>query len=194
MRSRRMGLWLAIALLVVLCVPSAVAADGLIEVGTPANVVYAPLGLFLRYGQGLDQEVQTSLYNGQTVYPVEGEESVWNNGLEWSRVVVVEDDTVQADGYVASAHLSNYGGYVEPWGGTYTGGEENIIKVTAGIGLRLRSEAGLDGDIERIVPYGTLFQSSGTTVDEDGYAWTEVYVGEETFYCAKGDGLSIDAD
>ncbi len=194
MKFRRIGVWLVIALLITFCVPAAVAADGLIEVGTPVQVVHAPLGLFLRYGQGLDQEVQASLYNGQTVYPVEGEESTWNEGLEWARVVVVEDDTVKADGYVSRAYLSNYPGYEEPWGGTYTGGEENIIKVTAGIGLRVRSEPGLDASIERIVPYGTLFRSSGTTVEKDGYDWTAVEVGDQTFYCAKGEGLSIDAD
>ncbi len=191
--GRMSSIWLVVALLMGLLLPSAVAAGGLIEVGEPVKVVHAPLGLFLRYGQGLDQEVQTSLYNGQTVYPAEGEVRIWNNGLEWTRVVVMEDDVVKSDGYVASAYLSDYPGYPEP-SGDYGGGEENIVKVTAAIGLRVRSAPGLSASIERIVPYGTLFRSSGTTVEKDGYDWTEVYIGEETFYCAKGPGLLVDLD
>jgi len=147
--------------------------------GEATYVVDAPLGLRLRSGPSLVDAIILVLYNGESVQVVS--EPVWAQGIRWVQVEVTRNGTVYT-GWCASAYLANYPGYDEPYDGY---GGELGYKVTASIGLRLRSGPGLGYWVERIVPYGTVLEPTGSgTVWADGLEWRELTLNGETVWAA----------
>lgn len=132
--------------------------------GAPTTV-RAYTGLRLREGPSLADPVIKILYNGEMVYPAAG--PVYNEGISWTYVGVYRGGYYY-EGFCASAFLANFGGY------TPTG--ESGLKVTAPWGLRLRSGPGKGYSIKRIVPYGTILQSTGVTQWGSGIQWTQVAI------------------
>lgn len=131
--------------------------------GAPTTV-RAPWGLRLREGPSLTDRTLLILKNGEKVYPAAG--PVWNQGISWSYVVVYRSG-YPYEGFCASAYLANYGGYA-PSG-------ESGLKVIAS-SLRLRSCPGTWCRVQRVVPYGTILQPTGTIRWAGGLRWTEVSI------------------
>lgn len=140
----------------------------------PAATVQARLGLNLRTGPSLSNAVILGLHNGETVYTLGDPE--WNQGISWTPVRAYRWGRYY-DGYCATAHLSSYGGYAASG--------ETGLKVTASIGLRLRSGPGLDYSIQRIVPYGAIVQDAGGRDTGSGLNWSQVYINGSTLWAAS---------
>ena len=152
-----------VALLAFFVAPAAAYAAAPV-LGPATTVVDAPLGLRLREGPSLIDPIDLVLYNGETVY--EQARPEWNQGISWTYVGVYRGEAYY-EGYCATAYLGTYGGW-EPTG-------EAGLKVTAAIGLRLRSGPGLGYAVQRIVPFGTILPATGAANQwGDGYEWTQL--------------------
>jgi hypothetical protein len=163
----------ALTLLMIL-LPTAASAAGDVTM-----VVQAPLGLRLRADHDLTSNVKTFLFNGEEVI-VTGQ-TVWNQAIEWSPIKVWRWGG-WVEGWVATAYLGTYNGYPEPSDG-YTGGG---CKVLSGNGLRMRDCPGLDCDIVRIVPYGTILpKADAQKIDADGYTWKHLTLDGSTVWAAS---------
>ncbi len=177
-RKTLLVMFAAMLLLGLLALPMTAAAAPP-EAAEWTHVVNAWLGLRMRSGPSLTDPIVLVLYNGEDVR-VNGD-PVWAQGIRWSAV----DVTRQAgdfEGWVASAYLANYPGYEEPMG--FFEGEG--YKVTSSIGLRLRSEAGLNGPVVRIVPYGTILEATGASDKTvSGLVWKQLYLDGETVWAAS---------
>ena len=132
--------------------------------GTPTTVT-AYSGLRLREGPSLADPIILTLRYRETVYPSAG--PVWNEGISWTFVGVYRGG-LYYEGFCATAYLAQQN-YVEPE-------PETGLKVTAKWGLRLRSGPGKWYSIQRIVPYGTILQSTGYTQWSGGLQWTEIAI------------------
>jgi hypothetical protein len=132
--------------------------------GTPTYVM-ASKGLNLRQDPNLTGRIILGLRNGERVYPMAG--PVWAQGISWTFVRVYRG-AYHYDGFCATAYLGTYPGYV-PTG-------EHGLKVTAPAGLRLRSGPGTNYAVYRIVPYGTIVQSTGVTQWAGGLQWSKVRI------------------
>ena len=174
MRTKIIALGL-IAAVMFAAVPLAVTAAASIEW---TNVVDAWLGLRMRTGPNLTEPITLVLYNGEEVR-VKGD-PIWAQGIRWSQVDVTRwSGTVE--GWVASAYLANYPGYAEPVGHF----EGDGYKVTASIGLRLRTSPGLGHAVKRIVPYGAMLVETGTPDKYvDGVWWRELSLDGEPVWAA----------
>jgi len=166
-----------LALLVTLMWP-AVAAAAPLSAAEWTYVVDAPLGLRLHDKAGLLTDVLLVLYEGEDVR-VEGD-AVYQDGLWW-RQVRVERRAGDFTGWVASAYLANSGAEIA------TGGPESgdVYVVTARLGLKLRTAAGLTAAVVSRVPEGTRLQATGAGVRRvDGLVWRQFSLGDGTVWAA----------
>ncbi|MHB0856019.1 MAG: SH3 domain-containing protein [Anaerolineae bacterium] len=152
--------------------PPSVAAPPVFGAPTTVN---AYGGLRLREGPSLSDPIILVMPNGATVYPAG--EPIMNEGLSWTYVRYY-GRVYYYEGFAATAYLGTGGGTVPPPSGSG-------LKVTAGIGLRLRSGPGLGYAIQRVVPFGTILQPTGATQWADGLQWTQVTYGGLTVWAAS---------
>jgi hypothetical protein len=145
----------------------------------PAATVNAPAGLHMRSAPSLAACIVRTLYNGQTVYIQAGPS--WNAGISWSLVRVYHGG-YYSEGWCASAYLSPYGGYVPGGHG---------LKVTAGLGLRLRSGPGTWYAICRTVPYGAILQPTGASQWGSGILWRQVVADGVYLWAASAYLMSV---
>lgn len=141
-----------------------------------ATTVTAQLGLKMRNQPDLAAGVILILRNGETVYP--SSEVVNNQGIQWV-LVGVNRGGRWIQGWVSSAYLASFTPAPPP--------QQPVgrVRVTAAAGLRLRSGPGLGYRIQRIVPRGTLLNTTGATQAADGYVWQQVYFDGVTLWAAS---------
>jgi len=141
-----------------------------------ATTVRAGLGLRLREGPSVYDRVLLILRNGETVYPAAG--PVWSEGRYWTYVFVYRYG-YKYEGFCASKYLANYDPSTPPDDGS--GG----ARVTARLGLRLRWGPGKGYGIYRVVRYGTVLQTTGSTQWGSGLQWTQVTYRGYTLWAAS---------
>lgn len=168
---------LVLAILATLMWP-AVAAAAPLSAAEWTYVVDAPLGLRLHEQAGLLTDILLVLYEGEDVR-VEGD-PVYRDGLWW-RQVLVERRAGDFTGWVASAYLANGSAEIA------TEGPESgeVYVVTARLGLKLRTAAGLYAKVLSRVPEGTRLQATGAqTRRVDGLVWRQFSLGDTTVWAA----------
>lgn len=181
-RQRRLvRILVPLAVLVALFIAPMTASADTETAAVWATVTQARLGLRVRSGPSLVDSISHVLYNGQEVRVVG--DPVWNQGIRWVELDFTRANGVHVSGWCASAYLSNYPGYDEPYDG-YAG--QAGYKVTSSIGLRLRSGPGLGYAIKRIVPYGTVLERTDTAgATANGLEWVELDVNGVDLWAAK---------
>ena len=132
--------------------------------GAPTTVT-AGLGLRLREGPSIYDRIILVMRCGQTVYPAAG--PVRSEGRYWSYVFLYRWGYTY-EGFCASQYLANYDPSTPPEDG------HGQVRVTAGLGLRLRWGPGTYYGIYRVAPYGTTLQTTGATQWGSGLEWTQV--------------------
>lgn len=130
-----------------------------------ATTVTAGLGLRLREGPSTWDRILLIMRRGESVYPAAG--PVWSGGRYWTYVFLYRSGYTY-EGFCASQYLANY----DP--GTPTDDGTGQVRVTAGLGLRLRWGPATYYGIYRVVPYGTILQTTGATQWGSGLQWTQV--------------------
>lgn len=136
--------------------------------------VNAPAGLKLRTEPKLAAPVILTLFHGEYVTLLSA--PFFNDGLSWTFVQVCRG-TQCWNGYAASAYLST-GGVAPPPTGMR-------MKVVASAGLRLRSGPGTGYAIKRIVPFGTILQTTGVEQTGSGLVWVQVQIDGIYLWAAK---------
>ncbi len=180
MRSKKLSFIILFAILAAMLLVPMVGAAAPNGAQEKTMVVRAPLGLRLRSGTSLVEPIHLVMFNGEKVTVIG--EPVWNQGIRWSNVRVTRWG-VTTTGWAASAYLANYPGYDEPFGHFHNGPG---CKVTATVGLRLRTAPTLSGRIARIVPYGTVLVPTGeATVHADGWTWQSLYINNVSLWGAR---------
>jgi uncharacterized protein YgiM (DUF1202 family) len=143
------------------------------------TTVSAAYGVNLRAGP-------SSAYRILTILPYRQQVAVlhpptWNAGFYWSPVRVSRDGR-WVDGYVASRFLAAYAGGLEP---RPQPEPEGNVRATAGLGLRLREGPGLQYRVLRIVPYGTLLETTGEERTVGSITWARVRYGGLNAWAAR---------